>query len=247
MNIANTLASVQNAVSGGASANAPASGSSASGLGASGASATMQGAQIAGTGTDFNSFLKLITAQLKNQDPASPVDSSQFTQQMISFSSVQQQSQTNAALQQLLTAVQGMQIGSASAYVGRDVRASASQISLSGGNAQFGYTLSAPAASVQVTIADSTGQVVFSGQGTGQTGDNGVSWNGVNSFGGNQEPDGAYKIGVKALDASGNPVAATPYVQGRVNAASVENGQVMLSLGANAVPLSTVTSIAHLS
>jgi flagellar basal-body rod modification protein FlgD len=197
--------------------------------------------------SNFNTFLNLLTTQLQNQDPTSPVDSNQFTQQLVEFAGVQQQVQSNTYLQQILGAVQGNAVSSASSYIGTSIQAAGDQASLtSGGSTTFGYTLSAAATNVQVTVKDSSGNIVYQGTGTGNSGSNTVSWNGTNSFTGASEPSGIYTVSVSATD-NGSPVTATPYITGTVQSASISNGTVELNLGNGLqVPSSSVTSITNL-
>jgi flagellar basal-body rod modification protein FlgD len=199
---------------------------------------------LANLNSNFTTFLNLLTTQLQHQDPTSPVDSTQFTQELVQFSSVEAQQQTNTLLQQILTATQGSQIGNASSYVGTTIQATGAQGGLVNGKATFGYTLAAQAATANVTITDSSGNVVFNGTGSTNAGSNFVSWDGTNSFTGAEAPDGAYTISVQAVDASGNAVTATPFISGTVTSASISNGQVMLDVGGLQVPASSVTSVA---
>ena len=197
--------------------------------------------------SNFNTFLNLLTTQLKNQDPSNPVDSNQFTQQLVEFAGVQQQVQGNQYLSQILAAVQGNQVGSASSYIGTTIQASGNQGSLSSGAAQFGYNLAYAASKVAVTIKDTNGAVVFQGTGTNNSGSNTVTWDGTNSFTGATEPNGIYTMSVKATDANGNAITSTPFITGTVSSASISNGTVMLNLGNNLlVPTTNVTSISNL-
>lgn len=198
-------------------------------------------------GSNFTTFLNLLTTQLKNQDPTNPVDSTQFTQQLVEFTGVQQQVQTNSYLQQMLTAMQGNEISSASSYIGTTIQATGSQTALNNGTASMGYTLASQASKVNVIITDSTGKEVFRGTGSTSAGRNIVTWNGTNSFTGASEPGGVYNVNVQATDAHGAPITATPFITGTVTSASISNGQVLLNLGALQVPVGTVTSVTNLS
>lgn len=196
--------------------------------------------------SNFDIFLKLLTTQLQNQDPSNPADPNQFTQQLVAFAGVQQQVESNTYLKQLLAAVQGNQVASASSYIGTTIEATGNQGGLTNGFAEFGYTLTGAAANVEVTIKDSSGITVFVGSGTGKNGKNIVTWDGKNSFTGAQLPNGAYQISVKATDASGNAVTATPYIVGTVNSAAISDGTVILDVGGLQVPVTQVTKITNL-
>jgi flagellar basal-body rod modification protein FlgD len=198
-------------------------------------------------GTDFNSFLTLLTTQLKNQSPTDPVDANQFTQQLVQFAGVQQQVQGNATLEKILAAVQGNQVSSAASYVGTTIQATGSKGALVGGKAQFGYDLPLGAGKAEVSITNSAGQVIFNGIGSVNRGSNLVLWDGKNSFTGRTEPDGVYSISVKATDANGKSVAANPFTVGKVDSASIKDGTVILNIGALEVEASKVISISNLT
>ncbi len=219
-----------------------ASGSSAN----TGTSAATSAGGAPSLASNFTTFLTLLTTQLQHQDPSTPVDSNQFTQQLVSFAGVQQQVEANSYLKQLLAAVQSNQVGNAASYIGTTVQATGNQGALIGGTAQFGYDLVTAAGAVQVTIKNSGGQQVFSGTGTTSAGRNIVNWDGINSHTGAKEADGVYTISVKATDANNNAVQATPFIIGKVNSAQISNGEVMLDIGALQVPASNVTSITNL-
>src|ERR1700744_2650003 len=112
---------------------------------------------------NFDPFLTLLTTQLKNQDPTSPMDSSTFTQQLVEYSQVEQQINTNTNLQTLIT--QGStNLGTyATSYLGKAVSITNGNASLTNGAATWNYSLDTTASSNTLTIADSTGKVVYSG------------------------------------------------------------------------------------
>src|ERR1700710_989023 len=95
-------------------------------------------AQLSG---NFNTFLTLLTTQLKNQDPMSPMDSNQFTQQLVEFSQVEQQIDTNTNLKSLIPQGTTQAGAFATTYLGKKVSITSGQASLSGGAANWSYTL----------------------------------------------------------------------------------------------------------
>jgi len=153
---------------------------------------------------NFNTFLTLLTSQLKNQDPTSPMDSSTFTQQLVMYSQVEQQINTNTNLQNLIT--QGTtNLGAyATSYLGKAVSITNGNASLAGGSANWTYNLDTTASSNTLTVTDANGKVVYSGNGETGTGVHQFSWNGKDNNG-NQLDDGTYTLTVtaKALDGSG--------------------------------------------
>lgn len=200
-----------------------------------------------GLASNFTTFLTLLTTQLKNQDPTNPTDSNQFTQQLVAFAGVQQQSQANATLSSILSALQTNQVSSAASFVGTNIQAPGNQGALVNGNAEFAYNLPSTAITAEVTITNSSGTAVFNGQGTVNKGDNFVRWDGLNSINGSQESDGVFNITVKALDSKGNTITAKPFVTGTVTSASIESGTVMLNIGSLQIPQSSVTSVTNLT
>ena len=184
-----TASSILSSLASGSTGTSSTSTSTAASAGTSSSATSLAG--------NFNTFLTLLTTQLKNQDPSDPVDSNQFTQQLVEFAGVQQQVQSNTLLQQLVTNSTTNQVSSASSFVGTTMQASGNSLGLSGGNGTFGYTLPSAASSAIVTIKDSAGNIVYTGSGTTNAGSNLVQrGHGSNSFTGATEPDGTYSFSV---------------------------------------------------
>src|SRR3954469_22788184 len=90
--------------------------------------------------SNFNSFLTMLMTQLRHQDPTQPVDASQFTSELVQFSSVEQQIATNSNLMQLIQLTQASQIEQSSAMLGKAARVTSSQLSLQNSTAQINFT-----------------------------------------------------------------------------------------------------------
>src|SRR5665213_1343402 len=157
---------------------------------------------------NFNTFLTLLTTQLKNQDPTSPMDSSTFTQQLVEYSQVEQQIDTNTNLQTLIT--QGTTNASAvtTGYLGKKVSVTNGNASLSGGTANWSYNLGTAAASSTLSVTNASGQVVYTGAGATTAGNNSFTWNGQDNNG-NQLSDGTYKLAVTATDSNGAAITTS--------------------------------------
>src|SRR5579883_1804571 len=127
---------------------------------------------------NFSTFLTLLTTQLKNQDPTSPMDSNAFTQQLVMYSQVEQQIDTNDNLKTLIS--QGTTGASAMAatYLGKKVSVTNGNASLSGGSAAWTYNLDAAAASTQLAITDANGRTVYTANGETTAGNHSFTWNG---------------------------------------------------------------------
>lgn len=160
--------------------------------------------------TNFSTFLTLLTTQLKNQDPLSPMDSNQFTQQLVQYSMVEQQINSNSKLDSLIQAEQANQIVGASGYIDRTVEVSGSDVILdSTKTAQIGVALPAEAVAGTVTIRDKDGNLVRQlTTPAGKTGRIELTWDGKDSNG-NAMAQGAYKVSVAATDSNGKAVDAT--------------------------------------
>lgn len=189
---------------------------------------------------DFDSFLTLLTTQLQNQDPLSPLDTNQFTQQLVSFAGVEQQINSNQKLDSLVQMQLSNVFSSALGYVGLDVHYLSSELSYGGtGGATINYSLSDAAATNQINIYDESGKLVYSAQGDTSAGAHEFVWDGK-STGGQEMPAGNYTIYIDALDSAGDSVDSTVVVPGRVRGVETQDGIVHLLIGDRAVSLSNV-------
>jgi flagellar basal-body rod modification protein FlgD len=222
---------------------APSTGSTASPTSstAAGASGSAAAQQIAG---NFDTFLQLLTTQLQNQDPLDPMDTDQFTQQLVEFASVEQQIDTNTNLQTLISLQQTSEATSALQLVGSTVTLSGSSAQLSnatGTPAAWSVTSASPATG-NVTITSSAGTTAFSGTLALNAGTQSFTWNGQGSNG-QTWPDGTYTISIKATGANGQPVTVSTQVQGTVSGVDLSQNPPALIVGGQDVPISQITSI----
>ena len=194
--------------------------------------------QIAG---NFNSFLTLLTTQLQNQNPLDPLDTNQFTQQLVQFASVEQQINMNTQLQTLVALQQTAQNSQALGFVGKTVTVSGSTAPLLKGQAQWNFNPPSPAAAT-FTVTDSTGQTVYSKTTTVQPGAQAVSWNGLDNSG-RQWADGNYKLTITATGADGKPVAIPTTVSGVVTSVDLTQNPPLLSIGGQTYTLNQILSV----
>ena len=214
---------------------------------ASNAGTTTAAASATGTnalqqlGANFNQFLTLLTTQLQNQDPTSPMDTNQFTQELVQFTGVQQSVATNTNLTQLIALQQGSEVLQSASVIGHKATAAAGQIALQNGAGQI--TFGVPAAEqLQLAIVDSSGKPVRNVSLAAQSGSNTWNWDGRDDAG-NQLPDGAYGLALEAGTGSAStsiPFSVVGTATGLVNTAS----GMQLDIGALAVGLDKVQSIA---
>ncbi|HEY1707704.1 MAG TPA: flagellar hook capping FlgD N-terminal domain-containing protein [Rhizomicrobium sp.] len=212
---------------------------------ASTASATQNAAsqQLAG---NFNTFLTLLTTQLQNQDPTSPMDSNAFTQQLVEFSQVEQQINTNNNLQTLISLGQGRSNTDAVSYLGKAVTISNGEGVLQNGAATWNYSLGTDAVNTTLSISNASGQVVYQGTGETASGVHTFDWNGQDNSG-NQLPDGAYKMTITSTAADGSTVQTQVASGGVVSEVDLSGSQPMLVIGPMEIPISAVSSIGNLS
>src|SRR2546430_16570541 len=146
------------------------------------------GATLAG---NFQTFLTLLTTQLQNQNPLDPLDTNQFTQQLVQFASVEQQLKTNDQLTTLVSLQQTAQSTQALTFVGKTAVVDGSTAALTNGSAS--WELGVPTnANVTISIANSTGQTIFTGSYAVNAGNNQpFTWNGRGNDR-NPWPDGQY-------------------------------------------------------
>jgi flagellar basal-body rod modification protein FlgD len=191
---------------------------------------------------NFSTFLTLLTTQLKDQDPTSPMDSSTFTQQLVEYSQVEQQIDSNTNLQTLINQGQTQSGAYATSYLGKTVTVSGGQAPLTGGTASWNYTLGTTAANTTLSVTNSTGQTVYSGPGATQQGANTFNWNGQDNNG-NQQPDGTYTLSVTAAASDGTAITSNVTSSGIVSEVNMTGGTPQLVIGAMNVGLSSISNV----
>jgi flagellar basal-body rod modification protein FlgD len=215
--------------------------SSSSNASSASAANALASQQIAG---NFQSFLTLLTTQLQNQNPLDPLDTNQFTQQLVEFAGVQQQLNTNDSLATLVSLQQTAQSTQALGFVGKTAVVNGSTAALSSGGTAT-WELSVPSASnVNVTIAGSNGQTVFTGTYSVAAGNNQpFTWNGQGNDG-TQWPAGNYTMTATATDSANNSVAVTTQIQGVVTSVDLTQTPPLLTIGGKTYTVSQIQSIA---
>ena len=192
-------------------------------------------------GNNFNSFLQLLTTQLQNQDPLSPLDTNQFTQQLVQFSQVEQLLNMNSSLSTLISLQQSSQASAALNYVGANVVVNGSTAQMSGGQATWTFGADKPA-SATINITNASGQLVFSQNTTLSSGAQTFNWNGLDNNG-KRQPDGAYTISITAQDANGQPVSVTTDVQGVVSSVDMTKTPPVLNIGSQSFTLDQIKQV----
>lgn len=196
-----------------------------------------------GFGENFDSFLKLLTTQLQNQDPLSPLDTNQFTQQLVSFSQVEQAINTNTKLAALVSMQSANQLVSALPVVGKTIEFSGDTTALTTGSpARFSYTLGDAANGTVLTVLDKNNTVVWRGAGETGSGRHDFVWDGT-GLDGASVPAGDYKLAVTATRADKSAVSVTQTAFGTVGSIQSQNNSTVLAVGDLTVPMSKLIAV----
>ena len=211
------------------------------------ATSTASTASVAGTvdnteiASNFTEFLQLLTTQLQNQDPLSPMDTNQFTQQLVEFAQVEQQMKSNDSLSTLVTLQQSAQATQALALVGATVVVNGSGASLANGQASWTINATKPATAT-ITITDSTGRTAYFGNFTVNSGAQTFVWDGRGNDG-TLWPDGAYTLTATGTDASGQSTAISTQVQAKVDSVDLTQNPPVLSIAGQNYTVSQLQQI----
>jgi len=217
-------------------------------------------------GLDREAFLKMLVAQLNNQDPMNPQEGHEFAAQLAQFSTVEQLQSLNKQFTEQTSLLGGlgdtvedsmesqgeeiaslrntMEINRATNFIGRTIETKGNTVSWRGeGAAPLTATLAEPAAQAEITVRDAQGTVVRTFTATDlQAGPQAFPWNGLMDNG-ETAPPGAYTFNVRATDAQGNRVSAEPMTIGTVDRVSFGTDGTKLWIGDVGIPLSDVRSM----
>jgi len=193
--------------------------------------------------SNFNDFLQMLMTQLQNQDPTSPMDTNQFTSELVQFSGVEQQINTNGSLTQLIQLTQAGETMQGTSMTGKSVTVQSSQIALQNGSGTLNFT-DPTAGPVAIAVTDSSGNQLYGTTLTATAGQNSWTWNGTNNQG-TQLPDGAYNAAVVATNAGGTTTTLPFTVTGTATGVQSLSSGMQLELGALAVPFSAIQSVGN--
>jgi flagellar basal-body rod modification protein FlgD len=204
-------------------------------------SASQANASRASIAQNFDTFLLLLTTQLKNQNPLDPLDTNQFTQQLVQFAGVEQQIRTNESLEALVNLNKTSQLSTAMSYVGATVTADGATSALKQGVATW-YVTAPRAANATINITDSTGNIVFTQETTLEAGTYGYSWDGKMANG-QTAPEGQYTIKINAKDTNGQGVTISTQFSGVVDAVDLSGSEPLLMIGTALLSLDKIKSV----
>ncbi len=201
--------------------------SSILGQGAPSSQATTSKASLA---KNFDTFLNMLTTQLKNQDPLSPMDSTQFTNQLVQFANVEQGINMNANMEKLIGVNKTNLTAQAISYIGHVVEVPGGDLPLQDGKGDFSYYLGGEARTAMVVIKSADGTIINSIPGATSAGRHEMSWDGKDANG-KQLEDGHYIIEVVANDAEGNTVKNGVNCYGRVTDVASDPSGTLVAMG----------------
>jgi flagellar basal-body rod modification protein FlgD len=240
MSLATVAAQQSNAQTAAAAAAAAAAKTNSSSSTSGSASASAPNPLVA-LSSNFNDFLQMLMTQLQNQDPTSPMDTNEFTSELVQFSGVEQQINTNGSLTQLIQLTQAGETMQGTSMTGKQVTVQSSQIALQNGSGSLNFN-DPTAGPVAIAITNSAGQQLYGTTLTAAAGNNTWSWNGQNNAG-TQLPDGAYNAAVVSGNANGTTTTLPFTVTGTATGVQSLSSGMQLDIGALTVPFSAVQSV----
>jgi flagellar basal-body rod modification protein FlgD len=178
--------------------------------------------------SNFTTFLTLLTTQLKNQNPLDPLDTNQFTQQLVQFAQVEQQMKSNDQLTSLVALEKSAASTTALAFVGSTVVVDGSTAPLTSSGATWSFNVAKPS-TASITIKDSTGQTAYTGTFAGTPGLMNFTWDGRGNDG-KAWPAGNYTMAATAVDANNQPVGVATEVQAVVDSVDLTQDPPTLSV-----------------
>ena len=191
--------------------------------------------------SNFTTFLTLLTTQLKNQNPLSPLDTNQFTQQLVQFAQVEQQMKSNDQLASLVSLNKSAQATTALAYVGANVVVDGATANVANSKGTWSFNVSKPATAT-ITIKDSTGQTAYSGSFAVNPGNQVFNWDGRGNDG-KQWPDGNYTLSATAVDANKQSVGISTEVTAKVDSVDLTQSPPLLSINGQNFTLDKIKRI----
>jgi flagellar basal-body rod modification protein FlgD len=211
---------------------------------ASATAASQSGANSARSklSANFDTFLKLLTQQLQNQDPTDPMDTAEFTQQLVQYSQVEQQINTNTNMETLISLQRNSAASAALGYLGRTVTTKGDTAALEAGKANWTYQLPSNATETQLIVSDSRGRIVRTLNGERLGGEHTFNWDGKGQNG-QASPDGVYRLEVRAKGADGKDLKPALFSTGAVTETDMSGTDPVLKIGARKAALADVVAI----
>lgn len=199
-----------------------------------------------GIADNFQTFLTLLTTQLQNQNPMDPLDTNQFTQQLVQFAGIEQQLKSNESLSSLVELQTTAQATQAMSLVGANAIVDGSKVQMTDSKAVWSLSTDKPV-SAQVSIQSDTGQTVYSGKFTINAGkDQAFAWDGRGNDG-TKWPDGNYTLSIVATDTSGKTAAVSTQIYGTIDSVDLTQTPPKLSIGGQTFTLDQINKLVRSS
>ena len=200
------------------------------------------GSNDRGVNTDKEAFLKLLVAQVSQQDPLSPQDSDQYVQQLTQFSTLEQLMSLNDGVETLALGQMSNNSQEALRFVGRDVIARGDKLTHDQGESQeIAYEIQGKADQANIVIRDAYGEVVYEQEIDPSSGVQRFDWDGRTKDG-RSAPSGRYSVSVEANEGE-NPIAVDTYVRGQVTGVRFDEGYPELLIGDRRVRMTEVVEV----
>lgn len=205
------------------------------------AGTTAAATQTSAFAADKEMFLKLLTTQMQNQDPLNPMDASEYTQQLVQYSQIEQSIQQTGVMQDMLAQLKSQDMLQASSLIGREVNIGGPAAGLGAAPAQWSYAFNSTPATIEATIKDSGGTVIQrltpDALAAGK-----ISWDGKRADG-QTAPAGIYTLSISAADESGTPMIGTIGTIGTVEEVMSTSAGTMLRVNGQLVAMSSISSV----
>lgn len=195
-----------------------------------------------GLAENFETFLTLLTTQLQNQDPLSPMDTDKFTSQLVQFAAVEQQLKTNAGLTSLVSLTKAATAGTALSFLGAEVTVDGSRVAVDASGGTAYYSLGGEAQEAVATVFDAAGKVVHTASVPAGSGEKAWGWNGKDGQG-KSVAAGIYRVEIRAVDQNGALVPVSTSRSGTVASVDTTGSTPRLMVGGIAVPLEAISDI----
>lgn len=211
--------------------------------GTANAAANAAASTTTGFGGDFQTFLKLLTTQLQNQDPTNAMSPEQMTAQLVQFAGVEQQIRMNSSLERLIGLQQASQLTASAPLLGRRVEVEGDRLALQNGAATLRLPPAGLAAAAQIQVLDPSGRTLREARVPFGADVTEWNWDGRDAAG-RRLADGSYRFAVAGAAADGSAAAITATSVARVTGTQRVDGELQLMFGRLALGFDKVRSLA---
>lgn len=197
----------------------------------------------ASTSLTTSDFMTLLVSELQNQNPLDPTSTTDFVNQLASYANFDSQTTLNSNMSALTTSFNSLMTLNSVNYIGHTVEATGDTGTLQNGEIEYGYSLTAAATDVKLTVSDSSGNAVWTGTGTKTSGDNTFTWDGTKTDGTQLDDGGEYTLSVTATDSTGASVYDSTTVSGTVTSVDFSSSTLQLLIGKTSVSSANVLGV----